>query len=125
MDDPVRRDASEQLRAIARDIRAAGDIPLVRLDDDGVTPEAITLADELWLIAFQLDEDASMADARQRLDNDPVRGAVSGEDVYDVAVPLWCYICEAPHRSCEDDDDFDIRTQDGPDDDELEAEDSE
>jgi hypothetical protein len=35
---------------------------------------------------------------------------MSGEDIYDVAVPMWCDICQAPHRSCEDDEDFDLRT---------------
>jgi hypothetical protein len=36
-----------------------------------------------------------------------------GEDVYDVGVAVWCDICEAPHRSCEDDDDLDLRTEGG------------
>lgn len=43
------------LRAIAADVRAAGDVPLVILNRDGVAPAAITLADELWLIALRLD----------------------------------------------------------------------
>lgn len=36
--------------------------------------------------------------------------AVSGEDVYDLPVE-WCETCQAPHHECEDDADFDLRTQ--------------
>jgi hypothetical protein len=43
------------LRKLSADVRAAGDAPLVRLDEDGVAPAGITLADELWLYALQLD----------------------------------------------------------------------
>lgn len=43
------------LRAVARDVRAAGDVPLVRLSEDGVTDQAFSLADELWLYALLLD----------------------------------------------------------------------
>ena len=39
------------------------------------------------------------------------RRGMKGEDVYDVGVALWCDICQAEHRSCEDDEDFDLRTQ--------------
>jgi hypothetical protein len=46
---------AEWLRRIASDLRAAGDVKLVNLDEDGVSPANITLADEIWLAAFQLD----------------------------------------------------------------------
>lgn len=45
---------------ISADLRAWGDVALVCLDDNGVAPAPITLADELWLIAFQLDQDEAM-----------------------------------------------------------------
>lgn len=47
-------DCARHLAMIAGDLRAAGDVPLVRLDDDGVAPEPLTLADEIWLIAVRL-----------------------------------------------------------------------
>ena len=47
-------ECSRHLVLIARDLRAAGDVELVRLSEDGVTQEYVTLADELWLIAVRL-----------------------------------------------------------------------
>lgn len=47
--------AASHLRLIANDLRAAGDVPLVMLRPDGVTPAMISLADELWLVALNLD----------------------------------------------------------------------
>lgn len=46
----------QHLICIANDLRAAGDVELVMLKTTGVSPQAITLADELWLIAIQLDD---------------------------------------------------------------------
>lgn len=43
------------LRKISRDLRSAGDVPLVLMDPDGVAPADVTLSDELWLLAFSLD----------------------------------------------------------------------
>jgi hypothetical protein len=54
-------DVARTLCAIANDLRAAGDIGLVRLDPDGVAPAEITLADELWLCAFRLDQEVAMS----------------------------------------------------------------
>jgi hypothetical protein len=51
----MRHPTAEALRKIAEDLRAAGDLPLVYLTEHGVTPCKITLADEIWLIAFELD----------------------------------------------------------------------
>lgn len=47
----------KQLICIANDLRSAGDVPLVRLDKDGLRTDMLTLADELWLIAVRLDDD--------------------------------------------------------------------
>lgn len=43
------------LISIARNLRAAGDVPIVVLDEDGVTERPLSLAGELELIALQLD----------------------------------------------------------------------
>lgn len=43
------------LRRIAADIRLAGDVRLVRLNEDGVAPAEFTLSDELWMNALLLD----------------------------------------------------------------------
>ena len=43
------------LRIIAADVKAAGDMGLVRLSPDGVTEAEITLSDELWLLALLAD----------------------------------------------------------------------
>lgn len=51
---PRSREA-ESLRRISNDLRSAGDISLVRLSEHGVTQQAITLAEELWMIGLQLD----------------------------------------------------------------------
>lgn len=55
----VVQDCARQLILIARDLRAAGDVPLVHLTEDGVIPEpmGLTLAGELELIALRLDFD--------------------------------------------------------------------
>lgn len=45
---------AEWLVRIAHDLRQAGDLRLVRLDEDGVRNEPISLADELWLVASAL-----------------------------------------------------------------------
>ena len=57
---------ADQLCRIARDLRTAGDVALVELDENGVTPANITLADELWLIALRLNDDIAMQHARGR-----------------------------------------------------------
>jgi hypothetical protein len=54
-------DEARHLIHIARDLRSAGDVPLVRLDEDGVGPDPCTLAGELELIALRLDWDAVMS----------------------------------------------------------------
>lgn len=56
MADAAKR-AAAQLRSIANDLRSAGDVNLVVLDEQGVAPADITLADELWLIALMLDDE--------------------------------------------------------------------
>lgn len=57
-------DLAEQARhlmLIVRELRELGfDMPLVRLDDDGVTEMSMTLSDELALIALAIDWDAAM-----------------------------------------------------------------
>jgi len=63
MADDVRVDAARHLILIARNLRAAGDIELKRLSEDGVSDVAITLAGELELIALQLDWDGCIANA--------------------------------------------------------------
>lgn len=50
---------------IARDLRSAGDVPLVELSEDGVTRSSLTLAGELELIALQLDFDGVTAAVRE------------------------------------------------------------
>jgi hypothetical protein len=60
-DDETVKDVARTLRAIAADVRSAGDVPLVELSEDGVTPAAITLADELWLTALRLDPDGAFS----------------------------------------------------------------
>lgn len=71
---PVEECAAWLIR-IARDLRAAGDVPLVRLGTEGVTDEALTLAGELELIALQLDFEGVTSRARQGPDDPP--GAAS------------------------------------------------
>ena len=56
MADAAKR-AAAQLRSIANDLRSAGDVNLVVLDEQGVAPADITLADELRLIALMLDDE--------------------------------------------------------------------
>lgn len=56
--------AADWLRDIASDLRESGDVPLVRLSDDGVGPADISLADELWLVAFSLDPTLGERDPR-------------------------------------------------------------
>lgn len=43
--------AADWILNISTDLRAAGDVALVRLSDDGVGPDAISLADELYLVS--------------------------------------------------------------------------
>lgn len=50
-------DCAAHLRYLADQLRAAGDVPMVRLSVEGVGPEALTLADELWLVSHRLDPD--------------------------------------------------------------------
>ncbi len=64
-DDATIRNVACQLRLIANDLRAAGDIPLVRFDEEGVAPDPLTLADELWLAAACLDPVNKFANARK------------------------------------------------------------
>ena len=54
-----RTECARWLVRIADDLRAAGDVTQVMLEDDGVSP-AITVADELWLVAHQLDSEVTM-----------------------------------------------------------------
>jgi len=54
---------------IAGDLRSAGDIELLRVSEEGVAPDCISLADELWLVAATLDFDMAMrraAEIRER-----------------------------------------------------------
>ena len=60
----VCRECSQALRILAAELRMAGDVQQVRLTEDGVTPQFLTLADELWLIALRLDPDGTWADQR-------------------------------------------------------------
>lgn len=46
---------ARHLRLIANDLRLAGDVPLALISEEGVATTALTLADELWLIALRLD----------------------------------------------------------------------
>ena len=57
--DPIRTEIAEALCHLAADLRSAGDVDLVLLDEDGVAPADITLADELWLYALRLDPDVA------------------------------------------------------------------
>ena len=52
--------AADHLAQISEDVRSAGDIPLILLSEDGVTRPQMTLADELWTIAYTLDADAAL-----------------------------------------------------------------
>lgn len=52
---------AEHLILIARDLRMAGDVPLVRFTEDGIEQDPVTLAGELELIAMRLDMDTVMA----------------------------------------------------------------
>jgi hypothetical protein len=48
-----------QLLELAKILRAAGDLPLVALSEEGVTPQHLTLADEIELVAISLNVTAS------------------------------------------------------------------
>lgn len=50
-------ECADQLRHLADAVRSAGDVPMVRLDADGIAPEPITLADHIWLVSHRLDPD--------------------------------------------------------------------
>ena len=52
---------AEHLVRLSKNVRAAGDMRLVWLGDDGVSEVDMTLADELFLIALNLDYDAAMS----------------------------------------------------------------
>jgi hypothetical protein len=45
---------AQHLVLIASELRSMGDVDLVLLSEDGVTPCHATLADELWAIAVRL-----------------------------------------------------------------------
>lgn len=62
MSEQTNRDAASHLRLIANDLRAWGDVPLVALSEEGVTRTCVTLADELWLIALQIDPDGAFSE---------------------------------------------------------------
>lgn len=47
-------ECARHLVLISKDLREAGDVNIVRLSEDGVSQEYLTLADELWLIAVRL-----------------------------------------------------------------------
>lgn len=51
----TRSPQAEHLRYLAQELRAAGDVPLVNIGEDGVGEADITLADALWLTAVELD----------------------------------------------------------------------
>lgn len=54
---------ARHLRLIARDLRNSGhDLPLVELSEEGVSMAGITLSDELWLVALQLDPEHAYDD---------------------------------------------------------------
>ncbi len=65
---------ARHLRLIANDLRTAGDVPLVNIGMEGVSPASITLADELWLIALRLDPSSAFKDS-QGPDGDPVHSS--------------------------------------------------
>jgi hypothetical protein len=56
---------ARQLSQISLQVREAGDVPLVHISADGVAPLGVTLADELYLIAFQLDAEAAESVSRE------------------------------------------------------------
>jgi hypothetical protein len=53
------------IERIAKDVRAAGDVPLVELGPEGVGPDrlGLTLADELWLSVAPLRSFVEASDA--------------------------------------------------------------
>ncbi len=54
-------DQARWLMLVIRELRELKlDLPLVRLDDDGVTETNLNLTDELWLIAFQINHAVAM-----------------------------------------------------------------
>jgi hypothetical protein len=60
--DLTNADHARHLMLIARELRELGiDPPLVHLSEEGVTDTGMTLVDELWLIASQLDWDTAMS----------------------------------------------------------------
>ncbi len=59
------RALARQLAQISVQVRDLGDVQLVLLGADGVGPAGVTLADELWLIAYQLDVDAATVVSRE------------------------------------------------------------
>ena len=61
---PLCVEEARQLRLIANDLRTAGDVPLVNIGMEGVSPASITLADELWLIALRLDPDHAFENSK-------------------------------------------------------------
>lgn len=58
-DEMSRAEAASWLVRIANDLRSAGDMPLIRMNTNGVGPASMSLADELWLVAFCLDIDTA------------------------------------------------------------------
>lgn len=69
-DEATAKDCAGHLIRIARDLRLAGDVPLVLFTEEGIEPQALTLAGELELIALRLDYEGVTAMAA---DYDPDR----------------------------------------------------
>ena len=54
-------DWAAHLVRLSKNVRAAGDMKQVWLADDGVSEVDMTLADELFVVALNLDYDAAMS----------------------------------------------------------------
>lgn len=55
------QDWAAHLVRLSKNVRVAGDMRQVWLGDDGVSDVEMTLADELFVIALNLDYDAAMS----------------------------------------------------------------
>lgn len=69
--DPVRVAEARHLILIARNLRAAGDMRLVQLHENGISDTDLTLAGELELIAIQLDMEGCLRHGAVDPDGDP------------------------------------------------------
>ena len=52
--------AADHIARISQDVRSVGDMPLIVMSEEGVTRPQMTLADELWMVAYTLDADAAL-----------------------------------------------------------------